>query len=139
MVTHAASLNATQLQFTDAAGCAHWIESLPLTNVQLAHHALTQQLELVRRAGIAPAELLRILEALREPVHYVQGELAQKYTAKPLPLNTNDSTLWLRALGLWQELIDSYLACRDAHVQGDPALRGVSIIFTFCLFKASFL
>ena len=124
MVTHAASLKAAQLQITDAASCAHWIESLPLTNVQLAHHALTQQLELVRQAGIAPAELLRILEALREPIHYVQGELAQKYTAKPLPLNTVDSTLWLRALGLWQELIDAYLTCRDAHVQGDPALRG---------------
>ena len=124
MVTHATSLNGAQIQFTDAAGCAHWIGLLPLTNVQSAHQALMQQLQLVRQAGIAPAELLRILEALREPIHYVQGEMARKYTAKPLPLDTSESTAWLRVLGLWQELIDGYLACRDARAQGGPALPG---------------
>jgi hypothetical protein len=123
MVNQATSLNAAQLQFTDCAGCKRWIESLPLTNLQSAQHSLTEQLALARQAGIAPGELLRILEALREPAHFVQIELARKYTAKPLPLDVNEVSLWARAVGLWQELADAYLVCRDAHVQGDPALR----------------
>jgi hypothetical protein len=124
MATHATPLNAARLQFTDAANCERWIESLPQTNVQLAHFALTQQLALVRRAAIAPLELLRILEVLREPIHYVQGELARKYTSKPLPLDTDESTLWLRVVELWQGLSDAYLACRDARAHGDAALPG---------------
>ena len=66
------TLNADQLQFNDGASCKRWIESLPITNVQSAQNALIQQIALVRQAGIAPAELLRVLEALREPVAYVQ-------------------------------------------------------------------
>ena len=123
MVTPAMSLNETQLQFTDSASCKRWVESLPLTNLQSAQRSLTEQLALVRQAGIAPLELLRILETLREPIHYVQGELARKYTAKPLPLDAGETALWTRAVGLWQGLGDAYLACRDAHVQGAPALH----------------
>ena len=134
MVTHAASRNAARLQFTDAAGCGRWLESLPLTNVLPAHLSLAQQLALVRQAGIAPVELLRILEALREAIHFVQSEIARKYTARPLPLDANESTLWLRASGLWQELIDAYLGCRDALDNGDPALRGQgALIVQRCL------
>ena len=141
MVTHATSLNPAQLQFTDAASCAHWIESLPLTNVLSAQALLAQQLALVRNAGIAPAELLRILEALRVPVHYVQSELARKYTAKPLPLDANESAMWQRALGLWQELVDAYVACRDARERGDAALHGEgALIVQRCLrYTASML
>ncbi len=123
MNTQATSLNAAQLQFTDNASCKRWIESLPLTNAQSAQRSLSEQLALVRHADIAPLELLKALEILREPVDYVQSELARKYTARPLPLDANETALWTRALGLWQELIDAYLACRDAHVQGEPTLR----------------
>ena len=134
MVNQATSLSAAQLQFTDNAGCKRWIESLPLTNLQAAQHALTEQLGLVRQADIAPGELLSMLETLREPVHYVQTELARKYTAKPLPLDSNETLLWTRALGLWQEFTDAYLACRNAHVQGDAPLRNRGALITMrCL------
>ena len=98
MATLATSLYTAQLDFTDAASCARWLETLPLTNAQAAHRALAQQLALVRQAGIAPVELLGVLEALREPVQYVQGEFARKYTARPLPLDSSESTLWRRTL-----------------------------------------
>jgi hypothetical protein len=123
MANQATSLNATQLQVTDGASCKRWIASLPLTNLLPAQRALAEQLALVRQAGIAPGELLRILEALREPAGYVQSELAHKYTAKSLPLEGAETALWTRAVALWQDFIDGYLACRDAHVRGDPALR----------------
>ena len=77
------ALNTAQLQFTNAAGCKRWLEALPLTNAQLAQSALTQQIALVCKAGIAPADLLDTLDTLREPVVYVQTEIARKYTAKP--------------------------------------------------------
>ena len=111
---------ATRLQFTDSASCAHWIQSLPMTNPQAAHNVLSQQIPLVRQAGLAPPELLRVLELLREPVAYVQYELARKYTARALPLEPAESELWTRAVALWQELMDCYLLCRDA--QADPGL-----------------
>ena len=123
MVTHATSLDEARLQFTDSASCKRWIESVPLTNLQSAQRALTEQVALVRHARIVPAEMLRVLESLREPIHYVQSELARKYTARPLPLEANEESLWKRAVELWQELTAAYLVCRDAHVQGDPALR----------------
>ncbi|MEO7728363.1 MAG: hypothetical protein ABIS45_14005 [Burkholderiales bacterium] len=124
MVNQATSLHAAQLQFTDSAGCNRWLESLPLTNLQSAQRLLTEQLALVtREATVAPGELLRILETLREPAYYVQSELARKYTAKPLPLDSNEAALWTRAMELWQVFSDGYIACRDAHVRGDPALR----------------
>lgn len=123
MVIRATSADEAQLQFHDTASCKRWIESLPLTNLQSAHSALAEQVALVRHANVAPAELLRLLEMLREPVEYVQGGLAQKYTGKALPLDPSEQTLWLRVVTLWHEMTDAYLACRDAHVRGDPALR----------------
>jgi cyclic-di-GMP-binding protein len=123
MVIQATTLNAVQLQFTDSAGCKRWIESVPLTNLQLAQRALAEQLALVRQSDIAPGELLRVMETLRGPARYVQTELASKYTAKSLPLDGHEAAVWTRAVGLWQSFTEGYLACRDAHVRGDLALR----------------
>lgn len=123
MITRPSTLKSAQLQFNDGASCRRWIESLPLTNVQAAQQSLAQQIGLLRQAGIAPAEMLRIMEALREPVVYLQNELARKYTGKALPLDTTEAAIWTRASALWTDVIDNYLRCRDAHVQGDPALK----------------
>ena len=60
MVTHATSLDEARLQFTDSASCKRWIESVPLTNLQSAQSALTEQVALVRHARIVPAEMLRV-------------------------------------------------------------------------------
>jgi hypothetical protein len=123
MIAQAISPKAARLQFTDSAGCRRWAGTLSLTNLQSAQQSLKEQITLVRQAAIAPGELLQVLETLREPVHFVQGELTRKYTAKPLPLDANEIALWTRTLALWQELTDAYLVCRDAHVSGDSALR----------------
>jgi cyclic-di-GMP-binding protein len=139
MAIHAMSLDATQLQFTDGASCKRWIETLPLTNLHSAQRTLSEQLALIRRANMIPAELLRVLESLREPIHFVQSELARKYTARSLPLDPTEETLWNRAVGLWQELTGAYLTCRDAHVQGDPALRNHgALIVMRCLRYTSY-
>jgi hypothetical protein len=117
------TLRADPLQFNDSASCTRWIESLPLTNVEASQHALTQQISLVRQAGLAPLELLRVLEALRKPAAYVQNELAHKYVGKPQPLDATEAAWWTRALKLWQEFIAAYAVCRDAHLRGDPGVK----------------
>ena len=52
MVIRATSVNDAQLQFIDSASCKRWIESLPLTNLQAAHSALSEQVALVRHANV---------------------------------------------------------------------------------------
>ena len=119
------TLNADQLQFNDGASCKRWIESLPLTNVESSQHALTQQIALVRQAALAPLELLRVLEALREPAAYLQDELTRKYVGKPQPLDATEAASWTQVLRLWQEFIAAYALClcRDAHLRGDPGVK----------------
>ena len=115
--------NSDRLQFVDAASCKDWLDSLPLTNVPAAQQALLQQVELLPLLMIAPAELLRVLEMLREPVLFVQSELAHRFTGKPLPLDAYESAIWARVQTLWLAFADAYLGCRDAHAQGDLKLR----------------
>ncbi len=128
------TLHADQLQFNDSASCKRWIESLPLTNVEASQTALTQQISLVRQAVLAPLELLRVLEALREPAAYVQQELARKYAGKPQPLEAAEAVWWTRALSLWQELSAAYATCRDAYVRGDAGVKNYgALIVMRCL------
>ena len=122
MASQLMALNPRQLQFTDATSCKHWLDALPLTNVPAAQQTLTQQIELLRQSSIAPSELLRVLEALREPVLFVQSELARKFSGRPLPLDANESVVWARVQLLWLEYADAYLVCRDAHAIGDLRL-----------------
>lgn len=122
MMSQAMATGAAQLRFSDEAGCRRWLETLPLTNVSSAQQALLVQVELLRQSDIQPAELLGILEALRDPIHFVQSELSRKYTGRPLPLDANESAAWARAQLLWMETADAYLLCRDAHARGDLRL-----------------
>ena len=140
MVMQPGSLGAPQLRFDNSAGCKRWIESLPLTNVQSAQHALTQQIALARQADLPPIELLRVLEAMREPVAYVQHELTRKYSGKPLPLENAEAAIWARVTTLWQEIIDGYLVCRDAHLHADANLKNHgALIMMRCLRCTSYV
>lgn len=112
-----------RMDFADATGCRRWLESLPLTNAPAAQQMLLQEVErLSTNAAIAAVDLLRMLEVLREPVLYVQSELARRFTGKPLPLDANESHAWSRTQALWLALTDAFLVCRDAHAQGDVRL-----------------
>ena len=50
---------AASLQFTDGASCRRWIAALPLTNLQSAQRAITEQLALARHTDMPARELLR--------------------------------------------------------------------------------
>jgi len=107
------------LQFSDSAGCRQWIEQLTLTNVQLTQQVLTSQLASLAVTPMPPVERLKVLEALREAVQFVQGESAKRYAGKGLPLEANETTVWNNVIALWQEMSQNYQQCLKAYREGD--------------------
>jgi hypothetical protein len=106
-------------KFSDAITCKQWLKSLPLTNIPLVHAALTYQMELLNRTSFAPLERLKINELLRDPIAFVQLEMAKKYLGKPLPLETVQLNNWNSVVGLWTVLGASYQLSLQACVDGD--------------------
>ena len=72
--------------FTDNASCSAWLAELPLVNVAPSQIRLLDQLQELNRFNMPPAERLKVLETLREPVSFVQAEQMKKLANKPLPL-----------------------------------------------------
>lgn len=100
-------------KFGTAEQCKSWLRGLPLTNVTLAHTEIVTQLTLLNRNGraIGPLERLRILELLREPVAFLQGEQAKRYQFKPLPFSHGDQASWDDVMELWQGMETGYRQC----------------------------
>lgn len=122
------------LQFTDSTGCKRWIEQLTLTNVQLTQQVLTGQLVSLGATPLPPLERLKILETLREPVQFVQGESAKRYAGKPLPLDPGETTVWGNVITLWQEMSRNYQQCLKAYREGELAIAPHAALITMrCL------
>src|SRR5438128_10135145 len=90
--------------FTDSSGCAKWLQSLPLINVGPSHVRLLAQLDELNACNIAPAERLKILELLREPVSFVQKEHSKKFSSRHDPLTTPEPVFLERIEALWTNL-----------------------------------
>jgi hypothetical protein len=134
MSTQTLTSTSAPLQFTDSASCKRWIEQLTLTNVQLTQQALTGQLASLGSAHIAPLERLKILEALREPVYFVQGESSKRYAGRPLPLEDGEKIVWSNVIALWQEMSHNYQQCLRAYREGDLAIAPHAALITMrCL------
>lgn len=94
--------------FGDAAGCKLWLKNLPLTHVVLAHSTLAAQLELVNRSPLPALERLKISELLREPVAFLQSEMAKKYLGRPVPFEEAQHHIWNSVAGLWATMDAAY-------------------------------
>ena len=97
--------------FSDAASCAAWLGELPLVNVAPSQIRLVDQMRQFNRFELPPAERLKLLEMLREPIYFVQAEQIKKLASKPLPLTQAERGQFLRIAELWQELLTGYLRC----------------------------
>src|SRR5499427_2519800 len=73
-------------EFKDASGCAKWLLTVPLINVGPAHTRLLEAIDELYAFKVSPAERLKILELLREPVAFVQKEQSKKFASRPAPL-----------------------------------------------------
>jgi len=101
-------------EFTDASGCAKWLQTVPLINVGPAHTRLLGQLEELNTCKLAPAERLKILELLREPVNFVQKEHAKKFSSRPAPLAPPEREVLKNVHALWDALSAGYQLCVKA-------------------------
>ncbi|MGH8619441.1 MAG: hypothetical protein ACREUW_17265 [Burkholderiales bacterium] len=111
-----------RLDIADKAACQRWLDALPVTNVPFSLQQLSTQLELFAQAEIAAPERLRVLETLRETVLFVAGEAAKKFTARPLPLDTQEGAAWDRVVGLWRAMAVGYAKCLEACKRGELSL-----------------
>ncbi|HKW37398.1 MAG TPA: hypothetical protein VJO54_06285 [Burkholderiales bacterium] len=103
-------------EFTDASGCAKWLQTVPLINVGPAHVRLLEQLDELNVYKLAPAERLKILELIREPVNFVQKELAKKFSSRPAPLAPPEREILKNVQALWDALSVGYQHCVQAIV-----------------------
>ena len=109
-------------EFTDAASCAAWLQNLPLINVGPSHGRLLGEIEELNCFNAPPAERLRVLELLREPVLFVQTEHAKKFSNRPVPLAKTEREIFNNVMALWDALGHGYLHCMQALEQGAPGL-----------------
>lgn len=105
-------------EFTDAASCSAWLTGLPLVNVAPSQNRLLDQLRQLNRYSLPAAERLKVLEALRLPVYFVQTEQIKKLAYKPLPLTQVERGIFRQVAALWQELLIGYQHCLGSVTAG---------------------
>jgi hypothetical protein len=105
-------------EFADGAACAAWLAELPLVNVAPSQARLLDQIQQLNRYGMPPAARLDVLEAMREPVYFVQAEQIKKLANKPLPLTQVERGIFVQVVQLWQELLIGYQRCLKSAIEG---------------------
>jgi len=119
--------------FTDSSGCAKWLQSLPLINIGPSHVRLLGQLDELNAYNIAPAERLKILELLRDPVSFVQKEHSKKFSSRPAPLAKPERAILDNVHALWDALSYGYQHCLKAIAGGgsgaNAALVGQRVLW----------
>jgi cyclic-di-GMP-binding protein len=109
-------------EFRDASSCAEWLQSLPLINAGPSHGRLLGQLEELNCCDVPVAERMRILELLREPIMFVQGEHGKTFTARALPLAPGERAIFANVLALWNALAYGWQRCLQSLDAGAPGL-----------------
>ncbi|MCC7060660.1 MAG: hypothetical protein IT508_10555 [Burkholderiaceae bacterium] len=109
--------------FADARACGDWLAAQPLANPVQAQALLMRQINLLNRYELPPAERLKILELLRDPIAFAQNESARKFAGRPLPLAPPEQAGMDANRALWQAVQTGYLHCLAACLEGKSALR----------------
>ncbi len=109
--------------FANARSCRDWLSAQPLANPAQAQALMLRQINLLNRYALAPAERLKILELLRDPVAFAQTESARKFAGRPLPLAPPEQAGLDANRTLWQAVQTGYLHCLAACLEGSAELR----------------
>ena len=120
----------------DASACLALIDRLPLTNTRETQQMLAALLAGLARQPPPAAGYLAVLEKARAPLAFVQGELAQRYAAKPLPPAPAEEDAFRQVLALWRAMGSAYADV--ARLGGDsPAIQGsLALICQRCVHYA---
>lgn len=107
---------------TTARACRDWLSVQPLANPAHAQAVLLRQVNLLNRYQLAPAERLKILELVRDPVVYAQTESARKFAGRPLPFSPSEQDALDANRQLWRALQVGYWHCLDACLNRDGSM-----------------
>ena len=111
-----------RLQFTDAASCVAWLESIPLHRPAEAHEMVAAQIGLLGHADMPALERLRILEVLYQSAGFLQEELAKRYVGRALPPSIVEYSLWNTVVALWDALFKGYNLLLRRSFKGERGL-----------------
>lgn len=92
----------------DPHACAALIAGLPLTNARASQQMLAVLLDGLNRRPPGAAAYLDVLETMRAPLAFLQGEIAQRYAARPLPPASEEAEAFRQVLALWQAMARAY-------------------------------
>ena len=109
--------------FADLPSCQEWIRKLPLLNPPHAQAQLHEQMRVLNGYTLPGTVRLGMLEALQVPIRFVQGESANVFSGKPLPLAPIEQDAIDMTHELWQELLLGYLRCLENLLGGDDNLK----------------
>lgn len=116
-------IQAVGLKIDNAQNCKAWLAQLPLSNAPVAQGALAAQLKLLNEAEVTAAARLKVMEQLREPVLFVQGERAKRYSNQPVPLDLTAAAVWVDVIALWQAMLQGYEACLGVDALSRPLVH----------------
>ncbi len=108
--------------FKTVAACNSWIAALPPDSPGQAHGQLLKQVGLLTRVQLDARERLAILDALWTPIKSVQNHHAQRFAAKPVPLDMAGKTAFKAVDALWHALYQSYLRAVADSLQSQATL-----------------
>ena len=97
--------------FTDIGGCRAWVAALPLLSPLQVQEMLLEQLFRLNEVALTGEQRFALLESLRDPLRFAQGEAMKRYSGKPLPLAPLEQAASDRALALWRALATAYRSC----------------------------
>lgn len=101
------------MDFGQPAACLALLHRLHPIDFRATHATLTRIVGSLLEAAPAPNQHLEVLEAARETLAFVQGEMARTYSAHPLPPGRMEDDALERVMGLWKAMAQSYARIAD--------------------------
>lgn len=92
------------------------IARLSLADAPLAQIEINRFLDSLLQAPPSADVYLQLLEQIRNPIAFVEEELAKGYLNKPLPLGTIEEERFVQSIATWRKVVRAYAHC--ARVQG---------------------
>lgn len=104
---------------------------LPLGNPRQAQNELNRFFDSLVHTPLRADDYLDLLENSREPLCFVEEELARHYVNKPLPLGDTEEECFQRVIATWQKAASAYAHCArlaDGADDGEPPVHGALVL-----------
>lgn len=104
------------MDYRNPAECLDLLKRLNPVNVDETQSALSDMVGGLLEGRAPSNQHLEVLEAARETITLVQGEMAKRYAARSLPPDSVENATLKRVVSLWRKLAESYaeITRRDA-------------------------